>query len=362
MGAQHLTLDGIEGNDTGTTSANIQPSQESSGRLRIFSSLPIFGLILFVFVTTFPPFEVTTEINLGIHMLQHVIIAISGVMIGYPLYKSGRLDRFKNTRFGVAGIFVIASLLIFWHLPTFWDAAVESLYVHVAEHVCFLLVGMLIGICVPMIPDNLKMIVLALTISAHMFYGFTLYLISTPVYPLYSVAQQQILGIALFAPAPAYFVGYLYLNLTRENRKLEALEFGSKVVEPQGRPLRKLIISVLSIVMIIVLIAYFALTGLIIVTAHNPLGTNTSVIYIEETPVSWQYSPQVIQVVIGVNNTVEWNSHSFTYDTVTSSTGLFTSGSLAPGSTFSYTFAQPGTYDYYCQYHLWMHGTVIVKN
>ena len=129
-----------------------------------------------------------------------------------------------------------------------------------------------------MIPDNFKMIVLALTISAHMFYGFSLYLISTPVYPLYSVAQQQTLGIALFAPAPTYFVGYLYLTLTRENRKLEALEFGSKVVEPRGRSLRKLIIPSLSIAMIIALIAYFSITGLIIVTAHNPVGTNISVI------------------------------------------------------------------------------------
>ncbi len=339
-----------------------QSSQKSHGRLRIFYSLPFFGLILFIFVTTFPPFEVTTEVNLGVHMLQHVIIAISGVMIGYPLYKSGRIDRFKSTRFGVAGILVVASLLIFWHLPPFWDGAVENLYVHVVEHVCFLVVGVLIGICIPMIPDNFKMIVLALTISAHMFYGFSLYLISTPVYPLYSVAQQQTLGIALFAPAPAYFVGYLYLTLTRENRKLEALEFGSKVVEPRGRSLRKLIIPSLSIAMIIALIAYFSITGLIIVTAHNPVGTNISVIYIEESPVNWQYSPQVIQVVIGVNNTVEWDSHSFTFDTVTSSTGLFGSGSLAPGSTFSYTFTQPGTYNYYCQYHLWMHGTIIVKN
>jgi plastocyanin len=213
-----------------------------------------------------------------------------------------------------------------------------------------------------MIPDNFKMIVLALTISAHMFYGFSLYLINTPVYPLYSVAQQQTLGIALFAPAPAYFIGYLYLSLTRENRKLEALEFGSKVVEPRGRSLRKLIIPALSIAMIVALISYFAITGLIIVTAQNPLGANTSLIYIEESPVNWQYSPQVIQVVIGVNNTVKWVSHSFTYDTVTSSTGLFGSGSLAPGSTFSFTFTQPGTYEYYCQYHLWMHGTIIVRN
>ncbi len=168
-----------------------------------------------MFVTTFPPLEVTTEVNLGVHMLQHIVIAVSGVLIGYPLLKSGKLDRIKSTSFGIAGIFIVAGLLVFWHLPYFWDLAVQLLYVHFVEHLCFLFIGVLIGVCVPLLPDNFKMIVLALTISAHMFYGFALFLISTPVYPLYSVAQQQLLGIAMFAPAPAYFVGYLYFNLTR---------------------------------------------------------------------------------------------------------------------------------------------------
>ena len=67
-------------------------------------------------------------------------------------------------------------------------------------------------------------------------------------------------------------------------------------------------------------------------------------------------------MVIGVNNTVVWTSHSFTYDTVTSSTGLFSSGAISPGESYSFTFSEPGVYDYYCQYHLWMHGTIIVKN
>jgi len=313
-------------------------------------------------VTTFPPFEVATEVNLGIHMLQHVLIAIGGVMIGYPLLKSGRLRSLQSTKFGLLGVLGIATLLIFWHLPMFWDAAVESFYVHILEHICFLFVGVLIGFCIPLLQDNMKMILLALTISGHMFYGFALYLISTPVYPLYPVAQQQLLGVALFAPAPVYFISYLYLNLTRENRKLEALEMETPKVAIPKRSIRRVIVPTLSIAMVVALIAYFAVTGIVIVTAKTPSSPNVSVIYIDESPVTWQYSPQVIHVMIGVNNTVEWDSHSFTYDTVTSSTGLFTSGSLSPGGTFSYTFTQPGTYDYYCQYHLWMHGIVVVEN
>jgi plastocyanin len=340
-------------------SVSLAPSRQNTV-LKTLGNLPVFGLILFAFVTTFPPLEVTTEVNLGIHMLQHVIIAISGVLIGYPLLKSGKLDRIRNPRIGVAGIFVIAGLLIFWHLPYFWDVAVENLAIHIVEHFCFLMIGIVIGVCVPMLPDNFKMIVLALTISAHMFYGFALFLISSPVYPLYSVSQQQTLGIAMFAPAPAYFVGYLYFNLTRENRRLEELESTSSKATKSKRATRA-IIPLLSAMLIAILVGYFAITGIVIATANDQTRSNVPVIFIQESPVSWQYSPQDIQVLIGVNNTVQWTSHSFTYDTVTSSTGLFSSGAISPGGTFSYTFTQPGTYDYYCQYHLWMHGTIIVK-
>ena len=283
-------------------------------------------------------------------------------MIGYPLLKSGRLRRLKNTKFGLLGVLVIASLLIFWHLPTFWDAAVESLLVHILEHVCFLFVGVLIGFCIPLLQDNMKMILLALTISAHMFYGFALYLISTPVYPLYPVAQQQLLGVALFAPAPVYFILYLYLNLTRENRKLEALELEMPTVAIPKRSFRKVIIPTLSVLMIIALVVYFVVTGFVIVTAKAPSISNIAVVYIEESPVTWQFSPQVIHVIIGINNTVEWDSHSFTYDTVTSAYWALFLWILCPGGSYSYTFTQPGTYGYYCQYHLWMHGVVVVES
>jgi plastocyanin len=319
--------------------------------------------VLFVFATAFPPLEVTTEVNLLVHMLQHVTIAISGACIGYPLYKSGRLDRVKKTSSGLLGFLAITFLLVLWHIPFFWDSAVESLYVHVAEHFCFLLIGVLIGSTLPMLPDNYKMFIIVLAISAHMFYGFALYLTSTPVYPLYTVSQQQMLGIALFGPSPIYFIGYLYVNLTRESRILIERESKHKVLptDSWGKKTH-LLLGVLSLFLIALLVAYFAATGAVIFLSGEHAGTQTSVIYIEETPIYWQYSPRSITVIIGVNNTVEWVSHSFAYDTVTSSTGLFSSGSIAPGGTYTYTFTQPGTYSYYCQYHLWMTGTIIVKS
>lgn len=72
------------------------------------------------------------------------------------------------------------------------------------------------------------------------------------------------------------------------------------------------------------------------------------------------YSPDTIHVVIGVNNTVTWTNYDNVVHTVTSTANAFDSGNVNPGETFSYTFTAAGTYAYYCIYHPWMKGTIVV--
>lgn len=73
------------------------------------------------------------------------------------------------------------------------------------------------------------------------------------------------------------------------------------------------------------------------------------------------YLPQTITVVMGVNNTVTWVNNDDAPHTVTASDGSFNSGNLNAGQAWSHTFTAPGTYAYYCSYHPWMKGTVIVE-
>jgi plastocyanin len=77
------------------------------------------------------------------------------------------------------------------------------------------------------------------------------------------------------------------------------------------------------------------------------------------------YTPDNITVVIGVNNTVTWTNNDSIHHTVTTTSapagGSFNSGNMQPGATCTHTFTVPGTYEYYCVYHRWMTGTVIVK-
>ncbi len=73
------------------------------------------------------------------------------------------------------------------------------------------------------------------------------------------------------------------------------------------------------------------------------------------------YSPSVITVVIGVNNTVTWMNNDTTFHTVTAVDKSFDSGNMNPAQTFSFTFTRTGTYNYVCVYHPWMKSTVVVK-
>jgi plastocyanin len=72
------------------------------------------------------------------------------------------------------------------------------------------------------------------------------------------------------------------------------------------------------------------------------------------------YTPDTMTVILGINNTVEWRNNDSMAHTVSAVDGSFDSGNMQPGAIFTHTFTQPGTYNYVCVYHHWMHGSVTV--
>jgi plastocyanin len=70
------------------------------------------------------------------------------------------------------------------------------------------------------------------------------------------------------------------------------------------------------------------------------------------------YQPAELTVLAG--QTVTWHNSSLMQHTVTALNGAFNSGALAGGTSFSYTFATPGTFNYKCTIHPTMKGTVVV--
>ncbi|MDG6997570.1 MAG: cupredoxin domain-containing protein [Nitrososphaerota archaeon] len=91
------------------------------------------------------------------------------------------------------------------------------------------------------------------------------------------------------------------------------------------------------------------------------------------------YVPDTITVYIGYNATVDWINNDSTVHTVTASANapdprfnqfgpvsqpwnnVWQNGSTSGPNEVNFTFTVPGTYTYYCSYHIWMKGTVIVK-
>jgi len=331
----------------------------------VLFSTELLGALLFVFAAGFPPFDDATEVDLTVHMVQHVLIVFAGVMIAYPHLGRSLLKKEAGGLMPWLALLVSAVILVFWHLPGPWDDAVLSPGVHFLEHFCFLAVGLLCGSWLLLLSDSGKIGALMAAFFGHM--GYAVALIApwgAQVYALYSVPDQVILGWSLLLTGPLLVVGVAYVIARnpewlggfagpkdRLGKRRET--FLNKTKVPGW------IAPTLSLILVVALVGYFAATAYAIGTAA-PVKTGGPVVYISETPVSWQYSPQNIKVMIGVNATVTWASRSIAYDTVTDRGGGFTSGPIAPGGTFTYTFTTPGVYSYYCLYHPWMTGTVTV--
>ncbi len=79
----------------------------------------------------------------------------------------------------------------------------------------------------------------------------------------------------------------------------------------------------------------------------------------------WNYYflPAVDTVAAGTKVTWTNETSSTVHTSISDSTGIWNSGNVNPGGSYSYTFNTAGTYPYYCQYHvsLGMKGTIVVK-
>jgi plastocyanin len=67
-------------------------------------------------------------------------------------------------------------------------------------------------------------------------------------------------------------------------------------------------------------------------------------------------------VTIGVGDTVTWTNNDAVPHTATSvGSPVAFDGEMAPGESFSFTFLEAGTYDYICELHPEMEGTIVVQ-
>jgi plastocyanin len=108
-------------------------------------------------------------------------------------------------------------------------------------------------------------------------------------------------------------------------------------------------------------LAFVLTLGLALILAAIGIGGSARADTTQATIVNYAFSPNPITISTG--STITWtNETSATTHTVTSDTGTFDSGGIAPsGGTFSHQFDQAGTFTYHCNIHPFMMGTIIVQ-
>lgn len=74
----------------------------------------------------------------------------------------------------------------------------------------------------------------------------------------------------------------------------------------------------------------------------------------------WGYAPG--RRTIAAGTWVTWSNAGQDAHTVTAVDGSFDSGNLDPSEGFSWYFDQPGTFQYVCTLHAWMHGAIVVDD
>jgi len=86
-----------------------------------------------------------------------------------------------------------------------------------------------------------------------------------------------------------------------------------------------------------------------------PAPSPVSTIHIK----NFAYVPDTVTIHPG--QTVRFIEDDETPHTVTATDHSYDSGNLSQKDTWKHTFAKEGTYAYFCAYHPYMKGTVIVK-
>ena len=104
-------------------------------------------------------------------------------------------------------------------------------------------------------------------------------------------------------------------------------------------------------------LAIGAMTGLVaaFIAAASPAQAADVEVKID----NFTFNPQ--QITVKTGDTVTWTNHDDIPHTVTSKTMAFRSKAMDTDDKFSFTFATPGKYDYFCSLHPHMTGLIVVE-
>jgi len=103
-------------------------------------------------------------------------------------------------------------------------------------------------------------------------------------------------------------------------------------------------------------LAAICLAALAPLAAHPQPGTPAGPVI---TIRNFDFAPMSVTVPVG--GSVTWRNLDPEPHTVTSTDGVFRSGGIDQGESYTFRFTRPGTYAYLCSIHPQMRAVVVVK-
>jgi LPXTG-motif cell wall-anchored protein len=104
--------------------------------------------------------------------------------------------------------------------------------------------------------------------------------------------------------------------------------------------------------------SFVALAGLVTLLTVA-LGGPASAATASVSMVDFNFSPATVTIQVG--DTVVWTNNGAQPHTSTSDSGIWDSGIVNAGGSFSRTFSSAGSFPYHCNVHPIMTGTVVVQ-
>lgn len=163
------------------------------------------------------PIDSIANQNLTVHMFQHIGIFVFSIIFGYALHRLLviRLSSLKrvtskgwaafigiikfNTKTkGLVFAGLIPSIVfVYWGFPYYFDLAVTNGYIHILEHLSYIIAGGLVGLSVSAIPKKFKALLLALGFMSEGMMGSMMVVWPPGFYPMYSAAQNTEMNSAM---------------------------------------------------------------------------------------------------------------------------------------------------------------------
>jgi len=208
----------------------------------VWRELSFYGGVALAFVVLEKPFDDWADRWLSVHMTQHlVLMTVVGplVVLGRPWPRmwlpfplsarravGGALSRSHSFRRGAGllrrpwvALAVQSAMVALWHVPQLYDAAARNEWIHVLEHVCFVVPslifwGALLG--APPVRARIGDLQRSLCFAAAMVPMWILAIVlafaPSPIYAAYpSLTDQQLAAGVMWVPGSlTYFIAAFY--------------------------------------------------------------------------------------------------------------------------------------------------------